>query len=76
MERRDYVLSCFDTFSKVLGTLLHVLWMFKDMFRTKNEKPRTKREEGEGKTVMVICRHLKDEGNGRAEGFSQWRQVA
>ena len=48
MERRDYVLSCFDTFSNVLGTLLDVLWMFKDMFRTKNQKPRTKRE-GEGK---------------------------
>ena len=29
-----------------------------------------------GKNVMVICRRLKDEVNGRGEGFSQWRQVA
>ena len=41
--------------------------------RTRNQG---QREKERGKAVMAICRHLKDEGNGRAEGFSQWRQVA
>lgn len=40
----------------------------------RNQGQTEKKERG--KNVMVICRHLKDEANGRGEGFSQWRQVA
>lgn len=40
----------------------------------RNQGQTEKKERG--KNVMVICRCLKDEVNGRGEGFSQWRQVA
>ena len=40
----------------------------------RNQGQRERKERG--KNVMVICRRLKDEVNGRGAGFSQWRQVA
>lgn len=60
MEHRDSVLSSFDVFSNVPGTVLSILWMYKKKVQDKEHRNKGQRGRGRKEQGCDLQAYLKD----------------